>query len=525
MSAVMNEPVVWRHRLIDWIAFAALCALLIVTFNDGLRYMVQVWSAREEYSYGYLIPFITLFLIWQKKEALERIPFTGSWLGVGIVASGVFMLVLGNLSTLYVIGQYALLIVLSGLVLSFTGARGFRVMLVPLFVLAFMIPLPDFLLTSLSGKLQLMSSQLGVSVIRAFGVSVNLEGNVIDLGQMKLQVVEACSGLRYLFPLMTFGFITAYFFKAAYWKRAVIFLSTIPITILMNSFRIGVIGVTVEYWGKSMAEGFLHDFEGWFVFMACTGVLFVEMLVLAKLGKDRRPLREVFGLEFPAGSPANAQVHYRSLPRPFLVAAALLVAVMLLSLLMPPRVELIPQRHEFREFPLNVGAWQGKGARLEQIYVDTLKFDDYVLADFTDGKSPVNLYAAYYGSQRNGQSAHSPRTCMPGGGWEITSLTQRAIADTPVNGQPLVVNRTVIEMGEFKQVVYYWFQQRGRIVTNEYLVKWYLLWDAIIRNRTDGALVRLTSGVQRGEQLSDADRRLEAFAHTLVPQLETYIPN
>ncbi len=525
MAVVMHEPVIWRHRLSDWIAFTALCALLIVTFSDGLRYMVQVWGAREEYSYGYLIPFITLFLIWQKKEALERIPFTGSWLGVAIVALGVFILALGNLSTLYVIAQYALLVVLAGLVLAFAGARGFRVMLVPLFVLAFMIPLPEFLLTGLSGKLQLLSSQIGVAVIRAFGVSVNLEGNVIDLGQMKLQVVEACSGLRYLFPLMTFGFITAYFFKAAWWKRAFLFLSTIPITILMNSFRIGVIGVTVEYWGKSMAEGFLHDFEGWFVFMACTGVLFLEMLLLAKLGRERRPLREIFGLEFPAPSPTNAQVRYRNLPRPFLAAATLLVAVMVLSLLMPPRVELIPQRHEFREFPLNVGAWQGKGARLEQIYVDTLKFDDYLLADFSDGNAPVNLYAAYYGSQRQGQSAHSPRTCMPGGGWEITSLTQRVIADVAVNQQPLIVNRTVIEMGELKQVVYYWFQQRGRVVTNEYLVKWYLLWDALMRNRTDGALVRLTAGVQRGEHFDDTDRRLEAFARAIVPQLETYIPN
>jgi len=80
-------------------------------------------------------------------------------------------------------------------------------------------------------------------------------------------------------------------------------------------------------------------------------------------------------------------------------------------------------------------------------------------------------------------------------------------------------------MGEFKQVVYYWFQQRGRVVTNEYLVKWYLLWDAVMRNRTDGALIRMTSGVQLSEQLADADRRLEAFARAMVPQLETYIPN
>ena len=151
-------------------------------------------------------------------------------------------------------------------------------------MLFFTIPLPKFLYNNLSSQLQLISSEIGVWFIRLFDISVYLEGNVIDLGNYKLQVVEACSGLRYLFPLMTLGFIAAYFFKGAFWKRAIIFLSSIPITVLMNSLRIGMIGVTVEYWGVAAAEGLLHDFEGWVVFMACTAVLVLEMWVLAHVG-------------------------------------------------------------------------------------------------------------------------------------------------------------------------------------------------------------------------------------------------
>ena len=127
-----------------------------------------------------------------------------------------------------------------------------------------MIPLPEFVLANLSTRLQLLSSQLGVAFIRLFDISVFVEGNVIDLGGYKLQVAEACSGLRYLFPLMTLGFLMACFYKGARWKRVVLFLSSIPITVLMNSIRIGIIGVTVERWGIRMAEGFLHDFRaGW----------------------------------------------------------------------------------------------------------------------------------------------------------------------------------------------------------------------------------------------------------------------
>ena len=154
MSAVMNEPVVWRHRLVDWIAFTALCVLLIVTFNDGLRYMVQVWGAREEYSYGYLIPFITLFLIWQKQETLERIPFTGSWLGILVVIFGLGLLVLGNLSTLFLVVQYGFLLVLAGVALAFMGWKAFKIIAVPLMLLLFMIPLPQFFLQEISNQLQ-----------------------------------------------------------------------------------------------------------------------------------------------------------------------------------------------------------------------------------------------------------------------------------------------------------------------------------------------------------------------------------
>lgn len=232
-----------------------------------------------------------------EKNEIARLPFEGSWAGVGVVALGVGLYFLGELATLYIIVQYAFLVVLFGLVLAVTGTKIFRQIWIPLFFLFFAIPLPNFLYQGLSSKLQLLSSALGVSFIRACDISVYLEGNVIDLGSYKLQVVEACNGLRYLFPLMSLAFMCAYFFKGALWKRAVIFLSSIPITILMNSFRIGIIGVMVEYWGQSMAEGFLHDFEGWVIFMACTGLLVGKCGCWLVSGGSRVPFGSVrFGV-------------------------------------------------------------------------------------------------------------------------------------------------------------------------------------------------------------------------------------
>jgi exosortase D (VPLPA-CTERM-specific) len=378
----------------------------------------------------------------------------------------------------------------------------------------------------LSAQLQLISSEIGVMFIRAFDISVYLEGNVIDLGSYKLQVVEACSGLRYLFPLMVFGFILAYFFQSALWKRVLIFLSTIPITILMNSIRIGIIGVTVEYWGEEMGEGFLHDFEGWVIFMACTLVLFGEMWLLSRLGRDRRPLKQIFGLDLPARLPPGTATSPRAMPKPLMLAILLIVTLSGIAAAIPHRTEIIPARESFASFPLHVGDWVGRNDRLEQIYIDTLKFSDYLLADFRSPEGgQVNLYIAYYGSQKSGESAHSPRSCLPGGGWNISNLTQVNLPGAAPDRQPLQVNRVVIKNGDRQQLVYYWFQQRGRAITNEYLVKWYLFWDSLTKNRTDGALIRLTIPVDKNRDIADADRAMQAFAASLSGTLGRYIPD
>ena len=185
---------VYREPSAAWVSFAVAAAMMALAFRAAISDLVRIWDTQAEYSFGYLIPFISLFLIWQRKDRLERVAFAGSWMGFACVVLSLGLMLVGNISTLGTLTQYALLMAIIGLVLSYTGSAAFRVVLVPLCVLAFMVPIPNYLLREISQALQLISSQLGVWVIRMFGISVYLEGNVIDLGAMKLQVVEACSG-------------------------------------------------------------------------------------------------------------------------------------------------------------------------------------------------------------------------------------------------------------------------------------------------------------------------------------------
>jgi exosortase D (VPLPA-CTERM-specific) len=524
-SPVPAMPV-WRS------SWGLVCAAVIVAglsiwpFWDGLAQMWAWWAGSPEDSFGILIPPIAAFLMWQQKDQLERIPFIGSWWGIAVILLGGASLLVGQLGTVFTIVQYAYVITLYGLILSFLGWKAFRLIAIPLLVLLFMIPLPQFVAANLSTQLQLLSSQIGVFVIRLFDVSVFLEGNVIDLGGYKLQVAEACSGLRYLFPLMTIGFLMAYFYKGAPWKRIVLFLSSVPITVFMNSLRIGIIGVTVEHWGIAMADGFLHEFQGWMIFMISAALMIAEVALLNRIGHESGTWRQLFGVEFPARTPAGAAVQQRTIPRSFIAAGVVLIGFIAITFVLPRAAESYPPRTSFSQFPMQLGDWHGRQSSLDGIYTDALKLDDYLLADYVGPSgNAVNVYIAYYNSQRKGEAAHSPRSCLPGGGWQMSDFGQVDLADVSISGRVLRVNRTLIEMGDQRQLVYYWFQQRGRVITSEFAVKWYLFWDALTAHRTDGAMVRIITPLSASTPVADADRRVTDVISKMAPQLTRFVPN
>jgi len=514
----------WKISARGWAFFLIACFALVAIFYDGLEYMINFWNGKEEYSHGYLIPVISVFLIWQKSDQLRKVCFLGSWWGVSIVIFGLLLFSVGELSTLFIIVQYAFVIVLVGLVLSYTGWIGIKKIWFPLLFLVFMIPLPVFLYNNLSLQLQLISSKLGVDFIRFCDITVFLEGNVIDLGSYQLQVVEACSGLRYLFPFMSLAFLSAYLFKGALWKRVVIFLSSAPISVLMNSLRIGTIGVLVEYWGISAAEGFVHDFQGWAVFMVCMTLLVFEMHILARVGGTKVTFSEAFNIEFPMPVPSDAKLKERAIPFPAWTALSIIVLVALLASVYEMPAEQIPPRKSFVQFPMKLGKWQGKPDFLDGKAQEVLALDDYLLANYRDGRgNKVNVYVAYYLSQSKGHSIHSPRSCLPGGGWNVTYLPEATLQDR--RGNNIQVARAMIEKGDYKQLVYFWTQQRGRIITNEFLVKWYLFWDGLTKHRSDGALVRFVTPIGVLEKLEQADERLVSMIDQTVSMLPQYVPD
>jgi len=521
MNSVQSMKVPQTNAIRTRLLVVVAMLVAILGFSGALAELVHRWNQQEEYSHGFLIPAVTACLLWTRRDALRANIGRPSWTGPVLVLLAIAMHIAGELSAMFILSQIGFVVALIGIVLGIGGYSLLKVAFIPIAFLLFAIPLPYFIDSVLTLRLQLISSELGVFFIRMFGIPVYLDGNIIDMGNYKLQVVEACSGLRYLYPLLSLGFLAAYLFHAPFWQRVLVFLSSIPIAIGMNGFRIGMVGILVDRWGTQMADGVLHFFQGWVIFLACAALLSAEMYLLALI--SGRAFFEVF--YFPKITVNLPRVlEAKSIGKSPLVACLLLLCASgLVVLFISGRSETIPERTRFAEFPARIGPWQGHASLLDLQTEKFLGLDDYILSDYSqsDGKM-VNLYVAYYASQRKGESPHSPIVCIPGGGWAITDLEQMNYVNL---GKERPLNRAIIQKGPVKELVYYWFDERGRKIANEYWAKFYLLLDAIVKNRTDGALVRLTTQVLPGEVERDADQRLQTFMQDAVPRLSEYLPS
>ncbi len=499
----------------------------IAFFWPGLASLTRAW-ATPEYSHGPLIPLISLFLFLREMRHVppapvsprERVP------GVLVVALGLLVGFAGHLTQIDQIVTYGMIVWIAGVVLVCFGARRGALFWPSVLHLVFMLPLPQIVYWQVSSYLQTISSQLGVWMITLMGVPVYLDGNIIDLGVYKLQVAEACSGLRYLFPMLSFSYVFALLYQGPLWHKAVLLLAAAPITVAMNSFRIGVIGILVDNFGISHAEGFLHLFEGWIIFVSCVLILFGIAAGLQRLTRTPKRLSETLDIEFTGLRDELARVA-RVVPAAALAVAAIGTGGVAAAVMFSPEREAVRvARDPFVLFPRRIGDWDGHvnpvlDAQIERV----LGADDYHSATFSrvDESQPIDLFMGFYYNQMDGTGIHSPEVCIPSGGWEVSAW--RPITIDVAGEAPIRANRAVIQRGAARQLVYYWFELRGRRVAGDFEAKIVNLADSLSYGRSDGALVRLITPMRDGEDGAEADARLQRFVTEMAPLLPRFVPH
>jgi EpsI family protein len=210
---------------------------------------------------------------------------------------------------------------------------------------------------------------------------------------------------------------------------------------------------------------------------------------------------------------------------PHFMLTALLLTGTAIFLFVEPHREILPSRLPLKSLPNQIGLWTGTDVSIGKDVLDTLGPGDFLLRDYRDGRQSqpsLDLFIAYFPSQRSGDTIHSPQNCLPGAGW-TPIRADRTVLFAPGH-PPFTANRYLIAKGGSRQFVLYWYWAHDRGVASEYLAKFYLVADSIRMHRSDGALIRITTALLPGESTTAAEQRVLIFAQSLVPLLNTYIP-
>ncbi|MEM1428622.1 MAG: VPLPA-CTERM-specific exosortase XrtD [Pseudomonadota bacterium] len=499
-----------------------------IYFVEGIEKLLLEWQ-RPEYSHGPLIPVLSglLFLRQLKDVPVQPGPVHDRWVGTTVVFLAITVAALGKLSGIDDIVAYALILWVGGILLISFGWKVGRQFWPPVLHLVYMLPLPDTFYYKMSTQLQLISSELGVWFLKLMSVPVFLDGNIIDLGVYKLHVAEACSGLRYLFPILSFSYIFAVLYRGPMWHKAVLLLAAAPITVLMNSVRIAIAGVMVNQYGVGWVEGFTHFFEGWVIFLSCVLILFALARFMLIFNPKKMSLAESLDLDTDGLGTQFMRLQYLRPSKALMTAAMAGIVAAAAWQFVPETNASDVDRESFASFPRDLEGWRQQGPRnvLDPAVAEILGADDYHSVDLVhpEADAPVDLFMAWYADQTD-NGVHSPEICLPGAGWEIAWLERADIAPELGQADPFNLNRAIIQRGQSRMMVLYWFEQRGRRVAWDLAAKFYLMVDGMTTRRTDGAMLRLTTPILPGESDAAAEARLLSVLKAMQGPLPRFLP-
>jgi exosortase len=276
-----------RNAQIAW-GSAVIFLLVAALYYKVLGKLVTDWWQIPDFSHGFLVPPFAAYLVWERKKNLLATKPTPAWSGIAVIAFGLVVLLLGVYGAELFLSRISLLILLAGLVLCFGGRPFLKALRFPLLVLILAIPLPTLILNQITFPLQIFASKVAGDLLPLFAVPVLREGNVIVLPLMKLEVAEACSGIRSLMSLFTTAVFYGYFVERTTIRRVVLALATIPIAIAANAVRILGTGLCVQYWDPDKAMGFFHEFSGWVIFLVSLVCLYTLHRTMSLFPAKRR---------------------------------------------------------------------------------------------------------------------------------------------------------------------------------------------------------------------------------------------
>jgi exosortase len=271
-SVAATHPTGQKRESFSWSTVAWFAALLFACYAPIIIALVKNWNDDEDMGHGFFVPVIAGYIAWMNRDKVMGLKPSPNWWGLAIVLYGAFQLYLATLGAELFLARTSLVITIIGAVLFLGGVQYLKIFAFPLFLLFFMVPIPAIIYNRITFPLQIRASEAADWALNLINIPVLREGNILELPNQKLSVVEACSGIRSLLSLTFLSLVYGYFFEKRNWVRVALFVSTIPIAMIANAGRVTLTGILTEV-KPEYAEGFFHEASGWVIFMIALSIM------------------------------------------------------------------------------------------------------------------------------------------------------------------------------------------------------------------------------------------------------------
>jgi EpsI family protein len=505
-------------------------AALALCYASVIGTLAETWTTNSTYSYGFAMVVISGYMLWAKSDRLRTLrPEPDYLFGIPVILTGVAMLVVGRLGLLTSLQETSLLVSLLGFVLLLAGREAFRYVWFPLGYLLLGIPIWDNLIGSLQPPSQDLSARIASSMLQAIGIPVLREGTKLGLPNVTLDVLRECSGVNQLLAISAMALPASYLWLRSNARRAILVGLAVVVAYLSNGFRIALIGF-LSY--RGLSDGNLqgmHLLEGLAVSVGGYVILFGCLSLLAR-GEQNQDREKGAGGTTSPGTPAIQQS-----PLGFCTSVVVLAIGAFLLLFQPASVLL---RSDLAAFPNRVGDWtlDARPARpadrfpaIDDELVHSYptragerRFvtpDDELVRTYRDPAGQrVRLYIGYHRSQREGKEL------VGDGASHVLDL-----AATPVTVQldagPVELRQVQLRQAAGARGLLFWYDFNGRVFSDVYLAKRYMVWDALTRRRTNGALVMVAWENNLAADAETSRMKAVAFARAILPMLPKFIPS
>jgi EpsI family protein len=524
VNVASHNQALMTRRVAPLLQAAMMVTLCVAVYGPMVPPLVKEWYEHENFSYGFLIPFIFLYLLWGERETF-RDPLIGPspWGAMsflGALSIGLLGKALGEPFLLRV----SFVLTVASLVHVFWGWHCVKRLAFPLAYLFFMVPPPYVIVKEVSYYLKMSDAYIANLLVQAVGVPVYRDAYLLHLPDITLEVADVCSGIASLFAMLALGTIYVYYLPTRIRMKFAVLVSAFIFPVIANLFRIFLVTVSVYYYGPVMLEAFFHRFTGTFTFLlSLVMLLWLGETLRRKFPKASSSIHHpTAGVDMTASPDeiAGRSVQYQRVALPVLVVV--LVVGLVLYLLDSSALSRGQKfQIELAKISLAIGPYRFAPGIESDPYVDPHAEKTLSRLYESPDKKQIELFVGYNGRQFDENRLQSPKLVFPKG-WEYASMEDINI---PLVGRkPIDAVGLVTKKSSARKFILFWYEVRGRSFASDFRNRIELIKGLALHGRSDAAVVRLATPIEEFESVEKAKDRLVAFSMDLYPELMQVLP-